>query len=195
MKNILSLFKKDTAYGDDFYMATNPRFSRYDIGVGTYGDPEIIAWNDETKLTIGKYCSLADNVTIVLGGEHRMDWVTTYPFSELLEEGRSFTGHPATKGDIIIENDVWIGMESLVLSGVTIGSGAAVAARSVVTKSVPPYTIVAGNPARVIRKRFDDSVIEKLLEIAWWDWPTEKIIDALPLLLSPDIHGFIEKYS
>ena len=143
-------------------------------------------------LKIGKFCSIANDVQIFLGGNHRIDWITTYPFSVLNSwpEAKDIKGHPCTKGDVIIGNDVWIGRKTLILSGVTIGDGAIVGARSVVTKDVAPYSIVAGNPAKLIRKRFDEKTIEKLLEIKWWDWNLEKIKKNLPLLLSNNIEQF-----
>ena len=105
-----------------------------DIGDFTYGIPEIKQWDDRTKLRIGKFCSIAENVTIILGGEHRVEWNTTYPFNSLMETCAYIQGHPSTKGDIVIGNDVWLGAHSLILSGVTIGDGAVVAAGSVVVK-------------------------------------------------------------
>ena len=94
----------------------------------------------------------------------------TYPFNALFSEGAHITGHPSSKGDIVIGNDVWIGYQSCILSGVTIGNGAIIGAKSVVTKDVPPYAIVAGNPAKFIRYRFPQETIDKLENLAWWDW-------------------------
>ena len=101
-------------------------------------------------------------------------------------------GHPTCNGDIIIENDVWVGARSTIMSGVKISNGAVVAAGSVVTKDVPPYTIVGGNPARIIKYRFDESQIEKLLKISWWDWDEDKIRENAELMWSSDIDKFIE---
>jgi carbonic anhydrase/acetyltransferase-like protein (isoleucine patch superfamily) len=94
----------------------------------------------------------------------------------------------------MIGHDVWVGVDALILSGVTIGNGAVIAARSVVTKDVPPYAIVAGSPARVVKYRFDEDTIAVLLAIAWWDWPQAKIEEALPLLMSPNLDTFIRRY-
>ena len=123
------------------------KYPQYKIGRGTYGYPEIFSWNEGATLQIGAFCSIASGVKLFLGGEHRVDWVTTYPFNVLWESGRHITGHPRTKGDVIIGNDVWIGTEAVILSGVRIGDGAVVAARAVVTKDMEPYAIYGGNPA------------------------------------------------
>ncbi len=147
-------------------------------------------WNDETKLKIGKFCSLGEDVVFILGGEHRADWITTYPFNALFSEGAHITGHPSSKGDIVVGNDVWIGYQSCILSGVTIGNGAIIGAKSVVTKDVPPYAIVAGNPAKFIRYRFPQEIIDKLENLAWWDWDISVIKRAIPLLLSDKIDEF-----
>jgi acetyltransferase-like isoleucine patch superfamily enzyme len=167
---------------------------RYTIGDHTYGKPSVMSWNEGTSLTIGKYCSISADVTIFLGGEHRIDWVSTYPFSALWEEAKSISGHPSTKGDVIIGNDVWIGYGATLLSGVTIGDGAAIGACSVVTRDVPPYAIAAGNPAQVIRYRFDEETVQKLLQIKWWDWPDEKVKQNVHLICSDSIHAFLKAF-
>ncbi|HZJ03697.1 MAG TPA: CatB-related O-acetyltransferase, partial [Thermoleophilia bacterium] len=140
------------------------------IGKGTYGSPAIREWGEGSKLRTGSYCSIAGGVQIFLGGEHRTDWVTTYPFNVLWESASHLRGHPATKGDVEIGNDVWIGADALIMSGVRIGSGACIGARSVVVRDVSPYEVVAGNPARHIRFRFDPDTVQALLDIAWWNW-------------------------
>lgn len=126
----------------------------------------------------------------LLGGEHRADWITTYPFNALFGEGAHITGHPSSKGDIVVGNDVWIGYQSCISSGVTIGNGAIIGARSVITKDVPPYAIVAGNPAKFVRYRFPQETIDKLESLAWWDWDISVIKGAIPLLLSNKIDEF-----
>lgn len=163
------------------------------IGNFTYGQPNVIFWDNNTLVKIGKFCSLASGVTILAGGEHRSDWISTYPFNALVEDFNYIKGHPATKGNITIGNDVWIGESAKILSGVTIGDGAVVGSSSVVTKDVPPYAIVAGNPAKIIKYRFDDETIEKLLEIKWWDFDEKDIIKIIPILQSNDIEKFIKK--
>lgn len=164
-------------------------------GRGSFGGMNVSQWGDGTKLKIGNFCSIGANISILLGGEHRTDWITTYAFSVTWPEAAGhITGHPRSKGDVIIGNDVWIGTGVMILSGVTIGDGAVVGANAVVTKDVPPYAIVGGNPARIIRYRFDEEAIKKLLAIAWWNWPDEKIAAAMDLLLSGDIKEFISHY-
>ncbi|HWA73958.1 MAG TPA: CatB-related O-acetyltransferase [Polyangiaceae bacterium] len=168
----------------------------YQIGDFTYGLPNAMEWGNDGKLFIGKYCSIAGGVTILLGGNHRPDWVTTYPFTAVLDtwpEAKGIAGHPSTRGDVRIGNDVWLGQHSTILSGVTIGDGAVVATCSVVTRDVPPYAIVGGNPAQLIKYRFSEAVIASLLEIKWWDWPESYVRSVLPQLVSADIETFLRK--
>ena len=167
------------------------KYPQYEIGRGTYGSPEIITWQEGATLKIGAFCSIAEGVKFFLGGEHRVDWVTTYPFSFLWESGRHITGHPKTKGDVIVGNDVWIGAEAVIMSGVKIGDGAVVGARAVVTKNMEPYAIYAGNPARLVKKRFDEKTIQQLLALEWWNFTDEEIEQILPLMLNTDIRTFI----
>lgn len=108
-------------------------------------------------------------------------------------ECQDISGHPHCKGDVIIGNDVWIGNNALILSGVTVGNGAVIASKAVVTKDVPPYSIVAGNPGRIVRHRFAPAIIKRLEEIKWWDWPIEKIRQVIPLLCSDFIDKFLEQ--
>jgi len=162
----------------------------YSIGAFSYGRPKVRFPESGRGLTIGRYCSIADRVEIFLGGNHRVDWATTYPFSALrgLWPGAPATeDYHASRGDVNIGHDVWLGSGALILSGVTIGHGAVVAAAAVVTRDVPPYAIVGGNPARVIRRRFDDATIASLLEAAWWDLPPAEVAGIVPLLQSERI--------
>jgi virginiamycin A acetyltransferase len=174
------------------FMNHNPIYSKYQIGAFSYGSPTIL-WDDgKSTLKIGKFCAISGNVVILLGGEHRIDWVTTYPFNTW-DDLRQFKGHPNTKGDVTLGNDVWIGMNSIILSGVSIGDGAVVGAGSTVTNDVPPYAVVAGSPARILKFRFNEETVKKLLLIRWWDWNLDRIRNNMPLLLSNNIEQFIER--
>jgi len=166
----------------------------YVIGDHTYGEPTVRQFDQTTRLVMGRFCSISDQVTIILGGDHRSDWVTTYPFSAFTEtwpEAATIKGHPASKGDIVIGHDVWIGYGATILSGVTIGSGAVIGARAVISRDVAPYAVMAGNPAQEVKKRFDETTIVRLLQLAWWDWPEEKIRTNLPLLCSSQIEQLL----
>jgi acetyltransferase-like isoleucine patch superfamily enzyme len=180
--------------GGWFFTRENPAYSGHEIGEWTYGTPLVLSWGEGARLKIGKYCSIADGVTILLGGEHRTDWVTTYPFSTVFTEASQIPGHPKTRGDVVIENDVWIGRDVFILSGVHIGNGAVIGAKSVVTKNVAPYSIVAGNPARAIRDRFTREQQEALLKIGWWNWDEAKVREAVPMLLCNKIDDFVGKH-
>jgi acetyltransferase-like isoleucine patch superfamily enzyme len=187
-----------TTYRGDSWMRTIEYFytretvpnPRYEIGAYTYGTPTIYDWEQGSTLKIGKYTSIADEVTILLGGNHRMDWVSTYPFPALGDAWPTAThidGHPSTKGDVVIGNDVWIANGAAILSGVTIGDGAVVAARAVVVADVEPYEVVAGNPARRVRRRFTDVEVALLLKARWWDWPDDKVRQHVGTLCSGDV--------
>ncbi len=165
----------------------------YEVGQYTYGVPNVMFPNG--KLKIGKFCSIAWNVTIFLGGNHRVDWIALYPFDSndpRWQEADGIGTALTTKGDVTIGNDVWIGTDVTIVSGVTIGDGSAIGTGSVVTTDVEPYTIVAGNPARVTKKRFTDKEIMMLLEIKWWDWPEEKIRRHIDVLCSGDVDRLVE---
>jgi acetyltransferase-like isoleucine patch superfamily enzyme len=163
-----------------------------EIGAYTYGNPDIKFFDKATRLRIGKFCSIAEQVTLFLGGEHRSDWITTYPFNKLSPEFSRITGHPATKGDIIIGNDVWIGYGATVLSGVQIGDGAIIGARALVSKDVPPYAIVGGNPAKLLKYRFSPETVRRFLAVKWWDWEPERLSQAIALLLQVDLDAFFQ---
>lgn len=179
------------AYSKD--ILNNPNHLPISFGEYTYGTPQILSTYMPCGVDVGKFCSIAPGVKIVLDLEHRTDWVTTYPFpiSQDFPEAASIIGHPCAKGDVHIGNDVWIGMDAVILSGVTIGDGAVVGACSLVTKDIPPYAIAVGNPAQVIKFRFSDDVIERLLHIQWWNWPIEKIRRYIPVFCA-DPQQFFE---
>ena len=141
------------------------------------------------RLMIGKFCSIACGAKFIFtSANHSLKSLSTYPFPIFFEEWgldvTYITDAWDNKGDIIVGNDVWIGYEAVILSGVTIGDGAIIGSRAVVTKDVPPYTIVGGVPAKPIRKRFDDVTIARLLELKWWDWSEERIKANLKIIQS-----------
>lgn len=157
------------------------------VGHGTYFNKRIrvYAWHSEQRLTIGNYCSIADDVTILLGGEHYKEHVTTWPWYDRLDVATNYGGPNYSKGDVRIEHDVWVAHGALILSGVTIGTGAIIGAGSVVTRDVPPYAIVAGNPARIIRYRFSEEIIACLLNSRWWEMPPEQLRNYKDVLDDP----------
>ena len=162
------------------------------IGRGTYGGGVTVHhFTVNGGLRVGAYCSFAAEVEILLGGNHRHDWVTTYPFPNRDARFAHLPPSAATRGDIIIGNDVWVGRGATILSGVTIGDGAVIAARAVVARDVEPYAIVGGNPAKHIRFRFSPEQIAALQRIAWWDWPEARVDRAVPMLLQGDIDAFV----
>ena len=163
------------------------------IGEYTYGKPKVHCITDRFHVEIGKFCSIAPGVNILLDMDHRIDWISTYPFSNLLEGFPDVEGHPTGKGNIIIGNDVWIGMNVIILSGVTIGNGAVIGTSSVVTQNVNDYEIVAGNPARFIKPRFSIKQILALNKIQWWNWPLNKIKQNVHLLQSNSVNEFIKQ--
>lgn len=144
------------------------------------------------KLIIGSFCSIGSGAAFVMAGNqgHRNDWISTFPFFWMPEvaafEGALNGYQPA--GDTVIGNDVWIGSEAIVMPGITVGDGAVIGTRSVVTRDVAPYTIVGGNPAKAIRQRFDADTVDRLLELRWWDWPEGPLREAMPILCSGDIN-------
>lgn len=143
----------------------------------------------KVKLVIGKFCAIAAETRFIMTGDHKLDAISTYPFPIFghgWETAFNVLDLPV-KGDIIVGNDVWFGYDSLIMNGVTIGNGAIIASRAVVVKDVPPYSIVAGNPAKVVKMRFDDKTIDRLQKIAWWDWNIEKINRHLKLICNLDV--------
>jgi acetyltransferase-like isoleucine patch superfamily enzyme len=168
------------------------------VGRYTYGIPRVYfgkalyGKKEVTRLTIGKFCSIPPfRVHVFLGGDHDILRGSSYPLGYVLRDSRYIEGHHKTKGDVVIGNDVWIGIGAVILSGVKIGDGAVVGAYSVVRTKVPPYAIVIGNPAQIVGYRFSQEKIGALLKIKWWDWDIRKIKKALPLLTSYDMDAFI----
>ncbi|MDI1259749.1 CatB-related O-acetyltransferase [Aquabacterium sp.] len=168
--------------------ALDPNLPRYGVignskvsfGRFNYGTQylSIHEWGEGASFSMGSFCSIASNITIFLGGNHRTDWITTFPFGHVFQEqlgGMHIKGHPATKGDVVIGNDVWIGHHSTIMSGVTIGDGAVIGAHAVVIKNVEPYAIVGGNPAKHVRFRFEPEICELLGQFKWWELPVDDI--------------------
>ncbi len=170
-----------------------------EVGAFTYyDDPEharaffarnlLYNFGGDPRLTIGRFCAIATGARFVFAAaNHAMAGPSTYPFAIL---GGDFAAplpieaYPfPQRGDTVIGHDVWIGMEALILPGVRIGHGAVVGARSVVTRDVPDYAVVAGNPARIVRRRYAEDAAARLVALAWWDWPAERIARAIPLLV------------
>jgi len=174
---------------------TKDLLPQYKIGKRTYGLPKVLAWQNPGKLEIGAYCSISSGVKILLGGEHLYDRISTYPFDVTWPyyKGSKKTSHPKTKGDVIIGNDVWIGQDATVLSGVHIEDGAVIGAGALVTRYVAPYSIVAGNPAKLIKFRFDWGTIGILMTIKWWDWEDSVLERYVPIILNGNIGEFIEE--
>ncbi len=164
--------------------------SLVNVGRFTYGDDglKIRQWGEGAALRIGSFCSFADGITVMLGGNHAMQTVTTYPFGHLHKQHfqhQPFVSERGTKGDVVIGHDVWIGTGATILSGLTIGNGAIVGAMAVVSVDVPPYSVVVGNPARVVSQRFDQEIVDILQELEWWMLPIEIIAEIVPILKAP----------
>lgn len=154
------------------------------------------------RLIIGDFCSIGSGAAFIMAGNqgHRNDWASAFPFFYMPEVPHFAGSIDAFEkaGDTVIGNDVWIGSEAIIMPGMKIGDGAVIGTRALVTRDVEPYAIVGGNPARVIRKRFDDDSIAKLLEMKWWDWDDARLGQAMPLLCSGDIaalHAFWHEWA
>lgn len=183
------------------FMNQNAAYAKYKIGRYTYGDPRVEdCWNHPgVTLEIGSFCSIARGVVIWLGGNHHTEWISTsnlndyFPCAAAVPRPKYY--QTGAKGSVIIGNDVWIGTDVTILSGVTIGDGAVIGAKAVVAKSIPPYCVAVGNPAKVVRARFSEEQIQKLLKIKWWDWEDNKIKENIPLILSSNIDEFLSKFT
>lgn len=151
------------------------------------------------KLVIGKFCAIAKGVQFIMNGaNHKLSGFSTFPFYIFGNGWEKAMPEPEDlpfKGDTIIGNDVWIGYKALIMPGVKIGNGAIISSQSVVTTDVPAYTIVGGNPAKVIKKRFSDEIVCELEKLAWWDWPVEEITKHLTAIMSNDIKTLRTKFT
>lgn len=166
------------------------RAGRVVLGPWTYGHPRIFAdRHGRERLIVGSYSALAG--TWILGGNHGPDRISIFPFRINFGMDGDYDQWPVPTGDTIVGSDVWACENCIILPGVTVGHGAIVAAGAVVTRDVPPYAIVGGNPAKIIRYRFDEAQREALLEIRWWEWPEDKIQAAVELFESEDVDRFI----
>lgn len=167
-------------------------YPNYKVGIATYGVPIVLDWNQGATLAIGSYCSISRNVQIFLGGIHRTNWVSSFPFPKYFPEANHLIpDFGVTKGDVIIGSDVWLCRNCTIMSGVKIGHGAVVATGSIVTKDVPPYAVVAGNPAKIIKWRFDENTINALLATEWWTWPQEELRKVVLLMCKDDLNDFL----
>ncbi len=159
----------------------------------SYAPARVVVHSEDDRVRVGRYSGVHPTVTFLPGGEHRTDFVTTWYFSYLMGIGEPETSW--SRGPIVVGNDVWIGREAMVVSGVTIGDGAVVGTRALVTKDVAPYEIVGGVPARHLRWRFSEEIRAGLLATAWWDWPVDKVIAHHRQLQNPDVAGFIARHT
>ena len=184
------VFLKNFVKAPNIIVGDYTYFADHLHGPEKFEEHNVLYNNDfsKVKLIIGKFCAIAAETRFLMTGTHKLDAISTYPFPIFhgWEKVYDVTNLPE-KGDIIVGNDVWFGYDSLVRGGVTIGDGAIIATRAVVVKDVPAYSIVAGNPAKVVKMRFDDKTIERLLRISWWNWKIEKINQHLSLICHLDV--------
>jgi len=185
-KKLIGIINKE--YYDNYLK--NLHDGKLNIAEFTYGEPIVIDYGEVgVKVDIGKFCSIAKGVQIYLGGNHDYNRVTTYPLkAKLLNEK---VEPPKSNGNVSIGSDVWLGRDVTIMSGITIGNGAVIAANSVVTKNVEAFSIVGGNPAKLIKYRFAKEIIEELEKIQWWNWELEKIKSNIELLSSKKVEEFI----
>lgn len=187
----------ETVYLKNIITDPNIMVGDYTIYNDFVSDPMLFEKNNvlyhypvnQDRLIIGKFCSIACGAKFIFtSANHTLRSLSTYPFPICFEEWgldqKQITSAWDNKGDTVLGNDVWVGYEAVILSGVHIGDGAIIGTRAVVTKDIPPYTIVGGVPAREIKKRFDDDTIKRLEKIRWWDWPYDKIKKALPFIMN-----------
>lgn len=182
----LILFIRDEE-NKDIFTKNHLIQDNFHIGDYTYGIPQIFDFSNKYHLTIGKFCSIGPEVRILIDGNHRTEFITTYPLDYFIEGIKRNPNNYSLKGDVKIGNDVWIGHSVMILPGISIGDGAVIGAGSVVTKDVKDYEIIGGSPACHIRFRFPEEQIKFLKKIQWWNWPIEKIKEKSEILQSNDI--------
>ena len=168
------------------------------IGKYTYGFKGVTVrrYTSTELLEIGSFCSIANGVTIFLGGNHRSDWITTFPFGHIFQNklgGNDIVGHPASNGGVTIGNDVWLGYGVTIMSGITIGDGAVISANAHVVKNVEAYEVVGGNPAKHIKFRFEERVIYMLLKLRWWELEDSEIKRIAPQISKEPTEQLIQK--
>lgn len=176
------------------FLARDIRRFGFSIGAHSYGKPKVRFANQGHQLIIGRFCSIADKVEILLGGGHHLHWTTTFPFSAFPDawpNTETLPDYSAGGGDVVIGSDVWVGSGAMIMPGVTIGHGAVIAARAVVTRNVAPYSIVTGVPAREVRQRFSPDIVAGLIETAWWELSDATIATLLPLLQGERVEELI----
>jgi acetyltransferase-like isoleucine patch superfamily enzyme len=195
---MLNLFKKK--HTKNFFLKDNLKkeinINLAEVGDWSYGNPKIYRWDYISKIKIGKFCSLGPDVKLLIGGGHQIDWITTSPlsadtFNNSFPNCSNIKNFAVSKGDLIIENDVWIGAFATIFNGITIGNGSVIGAGAVITKDVSPYSVVIGNPQKEIKKRFSKKKIKILEESKWWELNNNQLNEISPYLLSENFDGFI----
>ena len=201
IKKFLTKFKKKKIY-KNYFLKDNLKkeieSNLVEVGRWSYGKPNILRWDWKSKLIIGNFCSLGPDIDFYIGGNHRLDWISTSPlpapqFDSVFKKAKNIKNFNKSNGDIIIGHDVWIGGRTTILSGVKIGTGAVIAAGSVVVNDVEPYRVSGGNPNKEIGKRFNEDIIKKLLESEWWNLTDNDIDHLSEYLLSNNFEIFFDK--
>ena len=198
IRKLLKKFKRNKKY-KNYFLKDNLKkeieSNLAEVGKWSYGNPNIYRWDWTSKLIIGNFCSLGPDIDFYIGGNHRLDWISTAQlpanqFRDVFEKANKIKNFNKSNDDTVIGHDVWIGGRSTILSGVKIGTGAVIAAGSLVINNVEPYTVSGGNPNKEIKKRFSDEIIKKILDTEWWLLEDEKIDDLSKYLLSNDFENF-----
>ena len=201
IKKFLKKFKKKKIY-KNYFLKDNLKkeieSNLVEVGKWSYGKPRIFRWDWKSKLIIGNFCSLGPEIDFYIGGNHRYDWISTSQlpasqFDGTFKKAQTIKDFNKSNGDIVIGHDVWIGGRTTILSGVKIGTGAVIAAGSLVVNDVEPYTISGGNPNKNIKKRFNDEIIKKLLESEWWNLNDYEIDNLSKNLLSNNFNSFFNQ--